>query len=1378
MTQPSIRARCLAALVVAAGSLPPLPPQAAGGEILGKVFRGMSRAVEDRHARGPATMVDCRVEQLAGEIDWLEKYIGRYGSIVAKHPDVWGQSRLTRHRVEYEKLLVAELGSFKELNNASLRRSDQSFLGMALAVQAAASPRATIPSSGATSSVMNMISTGADPAEAIPFTRNAPFAATDKPFATFGLADENTIGLEPTIHLDHLDRYVKHLQELRRINEGDDNGDSPGYALNLVRIPVSVLPGQFTQRGHGAEITVTADLQLGDDLLPTTFRNLVINDLVDTIAPSLTFAANDPETRSAAWTEVNQNAVRRKIAVTEAQAQRWQHEYDRLAQDVKKAEEAQNSLASKLIDNLSSIDVLALKTTELQALFNPSVEARASVPVADDAAQKKRNASMAIKSLFADGPAALSAQSDQKRKAHNTAINRASQALAAFTQRGGQQNLSELIETARQEVVRDNPLQSLEASKADTMQFDRNAAKDKLNRIIADLNTARRSLGDTTKTLRALRAKLSSASPAAIPSTKSRRSRLPIPPSQFVDVGGVQQVSLLVTRTYEALSSHPANRPCIDYNDVRGLLGEELQAAYDLLSQPTFQAVWADLAGWNIPELVRTRQINRLEAVRCAFLGQLGFEDALPTPPGTEVADAGPPCCDADGPCCNKTECHRICRTVTGALAWMILVESALLNERLIEDMQTAASSQGRLTAPGGGCAGPFYGPHPAPEARLAFNDYVRLRWPIRVFALDPVAQEQNIEDMYSKQREMQIAMAVAANGGRLNSQAAMRYARRLETDMATIALNKTAVAFSHGSDTFGWRFYPRFQSPPTRNNIAAFADTLIGSNSQTRDLADRRLEPGIRECTAIIVMPSFVPYVTFDVRTNWFSLNHPQQTDLNMRRTLELSRSIKAMQNSAAHCAQCAGLYRDGEVARLLRRVDQLDRELPLQSMLAQIPYENTSGGFELFNTGVTDLAPELVGWYGAPGIDPNGATTLFLVGKGFSVLDTRVVAGGKLATDVELLSRQVVKVVIPSGVMPIKKPSARDCCPPPERGPCAATTTSGLEPQALGWSNAPALQGATAARRLAAPGPLRAAAASRPGGGRVVPVANTEDPEPLALPAAAAKGAADAASAEPVAAPSPSPLVGGRAGSATDDDALWMGGPCAAAADCATCPTAGAAGDDGSEGEPDPGCGQDCLLMDYVDVHLVTPYGVSGHLLVPVAVTTDRPDPPAATGLSFEPLSTLKLFFKKNAGAASVDDFFFVTPDEIAIQAPKTFIPPTKASIRLTLKDVGDPRNPVTVATFSVPAPAFNSRDGRYAVSGEDLRNFVGDTSRPATDKTLRGGLKPYLDYLLATVKEDPLPDGVPKLFEVSAALVADGYVVPIDGKIAVEATPVAGK
>ena len=49
---------------------------------------------------------------------------------------------------------------------------------------------------------------------------------------------------------------------------------------------------------------------------------------------------------------------------------------------------------------------------------------------------------------------------------------------------------------------------------------------------------------------------------------------------------------------------------------------------------------------------------------------------------------------------------------------------------------------------------------------------------------------------------------------------------------------------------------------------------------------------------------------------------------------------------------------YRDGEVDRLLRRVDQLEKILPLQTMCVQFPLTNTSGGFELFNRGVTDFA------------------------------------------------------------------------------------------------------------------------------------------------------------------------------------------------------------------------------------------------------------------------------------------------------------------------------------------------------------------------------------------------------------------------------------
>ena len=103
------------------------------------------------------------------------------------------------------------------------------------------------------------------------------------------------IALEPTVQLDQEARYLNHLQHLRRINEGDDTADSPGYSLDLVRIPVSVLPGKRTDKGYGAEITFTATPILSDELLPTTFRNLVINDLVEQIGLPLTQVLNDKE---------------------------------------------------------------------------------------------------------------------------------------------------------------------------------------------------------------------------------------------------------------------------------------------------------------------------------------------------------------------------------------------------------------------------------------------------------------------------------------------------------------------------------------------------------------------------------------------------------------------------------------------------------------------------------------------------------------------------------------------------------------------------------------------------------------------------------------------------------------------------------------------------------------------------------------------------------------------------------------------------------------------------------------------------------------------------------------------------------------------------
>lgn len=782
--------------------------------------------------------------------------------------------------------------------------------------------------------------------------------------------------------------------------------------------------------------------------------------------------------------------------------------------------------------------------------------------------------------------------------------------------------------------------------------------------------------------MQSLRAKLPTIAPSSAPSMKTRRSRLPIPFSQLADVAGIAQVATLIHDTHAALLNHPDSRPCIGYMEVRGHLAEELEAAYDFLALDARRHLWQELPGLNLAALVRGRQARDLAAARCRFFSAIGTGDE----DGIELighAADGP---DPGGICCDEPQpTAPICRTTTAVLAWSILVESSLLNERLIADTREAATARGQSGGPAG-CAGPFYGPDPAPEARAAFNDYVRTRWPIRVFALDPVSNEQNVDDSYARRRELQIAMAMASASGPLNAQAMQRYTRRLELDMATVALNKTAVGFAHGPDTFGWRFYPRVQTPPTRGTLATLGETVCGGPSSDADLAQRELEPGQRECAAIIVMPAFVPWITLDVRTSWFSLTHPKQIDPGISQTLTLSRAVQSMRTTAHACGRCAGPHASGSLPQLLRLVDQLERRLPMQTLQAQIPHENTAGGFELFSAGISDLAPELLGWYGAPGIDPAAVTSLFLVGKGFSVHDTRVIAGGRPAR-FRLLSREIIQVEIPSGAATVPAPT------------CTATTRP---PASHGMGCA--LSGS------------RPAARPRTAGGET--------------------GLLLASAAEPL--PAPPQMAPGA---------------------CATC------GDSGL----DPSS-IDCNRREAVEVHLATPYGVTGSLLVPVTHRTDVD----ACSLAFTSSCAISLTFtiSKATGSktdsAKVDEFFSSTCDAVEIAVPDAFIPPPKTALRLLLRDTS---SGATAATFSFDDPFFDARRSRYVIAGAQMRNFIGDTSRPATDKTLRGAVKPYLDSLL--LQGDLADDGDAVPLAMTAALVSGEHEVPIGGEMAVQAT-----
>jgi hypothetical protein len=400
---------------------------------------------------------------------------------------------------------------------------------------------------------------------------------------------------------------------------------------------------------------------------------------------------------------------------------------------------------------------------------------------------------------------------------------------------------------------------------------------------------------------------------------------------------------------------------------------------------------------------------------------------------------------------------------------------------------------------------------------------------------------------------------------------------------------------------------------------------------------------------------------------------------------------------------------------------VEQLDRELPLQSLVAQIPYENTAGGFELFNTGVTDLAPQLMGWYGGTGIDLTQPTDLFLVGKGFSVLDSQIIAGGRTVKG-DLLSRQVIRVTIPAGVRTIRRPSCTNCPKPADEACAAAGRRTG-----------------TAVRRPALPA----------GRSAIRRVANVESlPEP------------DPTGARQPAPPLALPAGGGQLG---PEHVGPLMGPPPAAGDC-----------DGELFRFDDhckDCGQDCVSGEFVDVHLATPYGVSGHLLIPVVPAGAPPEPleaePSSCSLAISPPGSIELAAgRTKAGTWRIAEYFDATPDTIAIHVPTWFTPPAQAGIRWTVREL-DGKGPV-VAQFTVPAPHFESAERAYVFDGGDLRNFIGDTSRPATDKTLRGALKPYLDFVGTTIKDEP--EKIEREFVATAALVAGGQSIPVDGSLTI--------
>jgi len=1101
------------ALVVVVGS------QTANSQDIIQYAKNFKRHVKNRvQARlgEPALHEDDAIERLACEIDWLEDHLDLYGSIVTKQPDIWGESRLTKFRRDVEEQLSERKDQFQLRDNASIVRTDIVQLASAISIgKIAQSPSpAVVPSptpvvvspppasSNASVSLtldglsLNAVGPGTSESDDDDASSTPPPVPTAAPSPTNpALPQFNALttptspdaytaskNIEPIIELNQLNRYLNHLNQLRRVNDGDDTSDSPGYALNLVRIPVSILPGRATRRGYGAEVTVSANLAMRPTLLPSTFRNLVVNDLVDQLSLPVLRLAEQRNAAVVSTISSNQQLaenIQNAFVSFEASKKGNADLKKFLAQsagfsselpsndEIDSAFAILKAFAKKLVKALEQAGdkETAEKLGELIVTVHEEVGVQQQLDDPDFQMSKAKVQSKKDRMI-----AYFKNELDSRGTTYYESLARSnakfvggqmesieflelskglvslrdglspaelSEASSVLTQMSTIRNLwDEKVQQKNSTTGENDPtrLESVIGTKDDSDELDiqiNSLAKafmvetDKFKMIEAVGSARETQKKDTNENLEKIVKAVASvsASVSTLSGVSSliqvRRSKFPMSPSIVLDVYSEQflaDFAIQLRQSYKGRyvvwneSSDYKNQ--IHLVDVQKFLSENLASAYDAFSQSGGRELLIDsIRNQKLAEAIKVGNIQQVESIRNSF-----FLNAQ-----------------------NRQMDDQLVK-----YCWCLTVEMALLNERLKEDVRRQA-----IQKPEEGCDcrcdAMFYLPLPTCDlstiegadpdfwhASKQFNNYVNSRWPIHVFTIDPINQEQNISEASTVQQELSIAAALSFVQGNIRLEQLNRFQRQFQENISTVSLNRTQVGFVHKHDTFGWRFSPRVQPRQSRSNLKAFAETAFGRRSDA-NWNEAILEPGIRECTAIVLMPSFVPYCDFDVRTNWFQLARPTHTDMTMKETMKLSRTVTKMRAARSRCVECSHLYRPGDLERMFRRVEQLERELPLQTLTSQIPYENTLGGFELFNDGLTDLGPELTGWYGAPGVaigytsteedkkkrlrKQADSTRLFLVGDNLSVHETRVIAGGLEVVDAKkrIVSRQVLEVEVP---------------------------------------------------------------------------------------------------------------------------------------------------------------------------------------------------------------------------------------------------------------------------------------------------------------------------------------------------------------------------
>lgn len=998
------------------------------------------------------------VSELCCRLDCLTEELRDKGLVLIKSPDVFSQARMTRFRNDVENQMNSDLANFHLVLAARINRLDsattQSATALGAALSAPGTTNVAVPSAGMSSNAGSLLSptTGLFPGYTQPnlFGSSPPGAfggLTVGPNALAAPSATNTaalsLGVDPTVYLDEKKRFLDYLNHLRRLNLGPDQNDSSGYGLYLVRLPVSIAPGECTYQGHGADLSVQVEHEFTPNFLPSAFRRLVINDVVDQLSPFLYEIIRSgyyekmlkPRYESSEQRRWLSNALAELIAerMPALKPKRPHDIAQKLADYILRTDLAWSSDHAFNVNREFSIqyrrDVLARYARgkpmlEHERAFTPFTESAARLTYRPPNEFLLRTDTTLRDSICADIERLISNNQPLDQGSANVRFRGFLEALYFWAMPDDVGRLDDLLGVDPQKRVQ-------------------------ITHKLADDRTARTQPATLKNVI--------------LPSSRSAKQTYPIKPREINWFFLEDNIAVLAEEVLQA-SRSPKEK--IRSSEIRDYLRHLLDGAYDCMAEAP------EASKGQAPPLADDQFMM---AMLQALQGR-DFEGTEDTLRGTRGAGAPSQLEVLNEMLIDRLEesRHNLKNRPIGALCWAIAIDAALLNHHLKQDAHRVFMDNGVPCEPIETVH--FYHPNEYCDdvTREVFCRYVRLRWPIITFSLDPVTDQQNVADSFSLNRDLQLALSFAFATGQINFSQLNSFRRQIQQTSDTIALNRTITGFMQGNDTFGFRFTPRFQNPPNqKTNIGVIASQLIsGGPGPNYSMRKSKLEPGIRELNAVLLIPTFLPSMRMNVSTNWFKLTDPEHMVHHTAKMMERGRQVQELRDTVQVLCN-AHEYRDADLRVLRSKMDQLDTMLPMQSRVVQLPFENSAAGFDLFLEGSAALVPELTGFSGVDIItlpataaasssaggagsasaaaastttaanppatfsitslaSPNqtAATTtytlsggstaaadVFVFGKYISLLDTRVIAGGRVAS-FEILSREVVHVQIPQNV------------------------------------------------------------------------------------------------------------------------------------------------------------------------------------------------------------------------------------------------------------------------------------------------------------------------------------------------------------------------